>query len=129
MRAYSVLIGTSGLCCQIGLAVGLLTTASLSLGADAGRSQQLRVTAPIVGVEPITQGGAPVCDVAPPERQAGLAAALRWDLYGRCRPAEDEPQVTGYLVTYEWDGRRFETVLADAPTGDTLPLDLELDLN
>lgn len=88
--------------------------------------QQLRVEAPIVGVHPITEGGAPVCDVGPPQRAAGLAATLRWDLYGRCRPAETKATVTGYRVTYEWDGRRFDTVLAQRPEGDTLALQLRI---
>lgn len=90
-------------------------------------AQELRVSAPVLSVEPITAEPQSICDVAAPERNAGLAAALRWDLRGRCRETEGPPVVTGYAVEYEWDGRRFTTVMPTPPKGDRLALRLHID--
>ncbi len=90
-------------------------------------AQELRVSAPVLSVEPITAEAQPICDVAAPEYNAGLAAALRWDLRGRCREVKGPPVVTGYAVEYEWDGRRFTTVMPAPPKGDRLALRLRID--
>jgi len=84
------------------------------------------VNAPVVSVTPLTTAPPAVCDVAAPERAAGLAATLRWDLRGRCRASDQPSVVTGYEVVYEWDGRRFNTVMSEPPQGDRLPLKLEI---
>ena len=90
-------------------------------------AEELRVDAPVIAVEPVTAPAPPVCDVAEPPRSAGLAAVLEWDLRGRCRQSEGPRIVTGYAVEYEWDGRRFTTVLDEPPDGETLALRLRLD--
>lgn len=94
---------------------------------QAVQAQELRVNAPIVAVTQLTAAAPLVCDVEAPARAAGLAAALRWDLRGRCRDSAEPVQVTGYSVVYEWDGRRFTTVLPEPPTGDSLALRLQID--
>ncbi len=109
-------------------AVGLLCTLlSGLLGANLVHAKELRVSAPVISVTPVTEAAPPVCDVAAPQRSAGLAAALRWDLRGRCRASDAASEVTGYSVVYEWDGRRFDTILSEPPQGDSLPLRLEID--
>ncbi len=104
----------------------------LSLGAVTMTSEAsangftLRVDAPIIAVEPVLQEPPPVCDLPAPSPQEGLVATLRWDLYGRCRPSEEEAVVSAYRVDYEWDGQRFSTLLNDKPAGKTLPLKLQI---
>lgn len=90
-------------------------------------AQELRVSAPVVSVKPITAEPDPICDVEAPGRGAGLAAALRWDLRGRCRDSDAPPVVTGYAVEYEWDGRRFTALMPTPPEGDRLALRLQID--
>jgi len=97
------------------------------LGGGAAHAKELRVSAPVISVTPVTSAPPAVCDVPAPKRTAGLAATLRWDLRGRCRESDKPEQITGYAVVYEWDGRRFNTVLSEAPHGDSLPLRLQID--
>ena len=97
-------------------------------GAISGVSHAstLRVEAPIVSIEPVHQDGPPVCDLPAPPRSQGLVAALKWDLQGRCRESDNVAVVSGYLVTYEWDGKRLTTLTKARPVGETLPLRLEI---
>jgi len=109
------------------LALALVTAAVLH--APLAGAAVLTVDAPIVAVKPIFKVAEPICDVPRPPRSAGLVAALRWDVKGRCRApdvedAQDEP--TGYRVEYEWDGRRLSTDVRDKPLGKTLPLKLRI---
>lgn len=97
------------------------------LASDALHAEEMRVSAKVLSVTPETVSPRPICDVPPPERSAGLAAALRWDLRGRCRESDEPPKVTGYAVVYEWDGQRFSTVLPSPPKGDRLALRLHID--
>ena len=108
---------------RAGAAVVACITVFNALGVTA--SEVMRVEAPVVGVEPI-QGVQPAaCDVPPPERSAGLVAMLRWDLRERCRSL-GAATISGYRVYYEWDGRRFSTVLAEAPSAETIRLNLRV---
>jgi len=102
--------------------VSLVTTSATGVHAE-----ELQVEAEIVRVTPVTDGGAPRCDVPPPERSAGFAAMLRWDLQGRCREPEQPAVVTGYRVDYSWDGREFSALMPEPPEGDTLALRLSID--
>lgn len=56
-----------------------------------------------------------------------LVALLAWDLRAECRTElRKEQYVDGYRVSYEWQDRIFEQVLAERP-GDTLTLRVRLD--
>lgn len=98
-----------------------------ALSATAEERNALRVNAPIVAVEALTSGALKVCDQPAPPQSEGLVAALRWDLYERCRMDEAASVVTGYRVDYQWDGQRFSMVMQSRPTGDTIPLTLHID--
>lgn len=63
-----------------------------------------------------------------PQRPDGadLAALLAWDLRAHCRTETREQQyVDGYRVSYEWQDRIHEQVLAERP-GETITLRVRL---
>ena len=97
----------------------------IALAASAS-AQELRVSARVLSVEPILAEPGLICDVKAPARETGLAAALRWDLRGRCRESGTPPEVRGYAVVYQWDGRRFTTVTAEPPKDDRLALRIQI---
>ena len=106
--------------------LGLPVLVGMCSLASADTAETLRVEAPIVAVETLYQPAPLVCDQPPPAHSEGFAATLRWDLFERCRQDSGAPAITGYRVSYEWDGQQFSTVVAEPPSGDTLPLSLRL---
>jgi hypothetical protein len=108
--------------------IALLLAAS-TLPAAAG---ELRVQGKVVNVVPVTasqQVAEPAGNCAParPDAHAGLATWLAWDLNADCGVRYREEQVvTGYRVTYEWDGHAYSRIMPEPP-GATIALRVNLD--
>ena len=103
------------------LLAGLLITSS---PASAG---ELKVQAPVIDVEPLTEPAMAVehCD-GNPGPAATLAETLAWDLGLNCHTEYVESAtVTGYRVFYRWDDRVYSQVMSSAP-GATVPLKVRL---
>ena len=92
----------------------------------APRAAVMEARADVLDVQPITSEGERRCDVPPPSTQLTLGERLAWDLQQRCRDLGGGT-VLGYRVHYEWDGRRFTTVLDEPPEDGTLPIRLTVD--
>ena len=104
------------------LLVGLLL---FSTAISAG---ELRVQAPVIDVEPLTEPAMEMeyCDQRPADGSS-LADLLAWDLGLNCRTERIESAiVTGYRVFYRWDDRVYSQVMSSAP-GNTIPLKVRLD--
>ena len=92
-----------------------------------GHGNMLRVHAPVVEVEPLTEPAVELerCEQHPPD--GSLVAALAWDLGEYCTvEVIESATVTGYRVYYRWDDRVHSQVMAERP-GKTVPLVVRLD--
>ena len=105
---------------KIAVAMGTLIAASL---VQAG---ELRVSAPVVNVEPIASPDR-VVETCPAKPANGLGATLRWDLGISCsthRVPSDE--ITGYRVFYRWDNRVYSQIM-DRNPGASIALTVSVD--
>ena len=103
----------------------LVWTASAAAG-------ELLVRGEVVRVDSITERhlrSEQVGDCAPvrPAANAGLIEVLRWDLRADCGTREvAEEVISGYRVHYQWDDRRWQTVMDEHP-GETIALRVQVD--
>jgi len=98
------------------------------LAAETAAARELRVSAPVVDVQPVTEPAMEIeyCDDKPDEA-SGLVSMLAWDLGMNCRTERIESAtVTGYRVFYRWDDRVYSQVMSSAP-GSSIPLKVRLD--
>jgi len=62
------------------------------------------------------------CAPVKPPHTTDLMALIAWDLRTRCTRSEVVDEViTAFRVLYEWDGRRWQTLMQERP-GDTIAL-------
>lgn len=107
VRASAVLLG------------GLLSVAGGELRAADG---ELLVSAPIVAVDPIRDPlaePADGCRMSRPAPGSHLLDLLAWDLRAAC---DRRHAVTGYRVSYQWDGRTYHRLMDHPPPGDHIAL-------
>lgn len=113
---------------RVPLLAGVLVAAGLLWPGAGSASEQpsaggvMRVSARVLAVEPVVEGDAATsaaCAAQPPPAGGGLVDRLAWDLRAHC---PRQQTVTGYRVTYQWDGRTYQRVMAHPPAGDTLGL-------
>lgn len=105
---------------KIAVAMGTLIAASL---VQAG---ELRVSAPVVNVEPIASPDR-VVETCPAKPTNGLGATLRWDLGISCSTQRvPSGEVTGYRVFYRWDNRVYSQVM-DSNPGASIALTVSVD--
>ena len=107
-------------------AVAAITLATLTVNGTAFAAE-MRVQAPVVDVEPLTEPAMEIehCD-ARPGSAATLTAMLAWDLGMNCRTERvASTTVTGYRVFYRWDDRVYSQVMPTAP-GPTIALKVRL---
>lgn len=99
----------------------------LLAGSAPAAAEEMLVQGEIVSVEPVLAAGASRADDAcrppQPSADAALTELLAWDLRVDCPRA---PRVTGYRVSYRWDGRTYEQVMREPPAGDTISLRVRL---
>lgn len=121
MRTTVRMRGRSG--CALLLAAALLP--SLLAAAELVVESRVVDVVPVIVTRSVPERVGD-CD---PQRPDGtdLAALLAWDLRAHCRTRTREQQyVDGYRVSYEWQDRIHEQVLAERP-GETLMLRVRLD--
>jgi len=96
------------------------------VAASLAQADEIRVSAPVVNVEPIASPDR-VVETCPAKPANGLGATLRWDLGISCsthRVPSDE--ITGYRVFYRWDNRVYSQVM-DSNPGAHIALKVSLD--
>ncbi len=97
-----------------------LPPATVSASDQAAAGGVMRVSARVVAVEPLeTAAAGGTCAAQAPPADGALVSRLAWDLRAHC-PASRT--VTGYRVTYQWDGRTYQRIMTHPPAGDTLGL-------
>ena len=105
--------------------ITVLASFLLTFAGQSVHAQQLTVNAPVVGVEPIYATPRSHCDVPSPPQEAGIGAALQWDLAGRCRVEVADGKIVRWRVQYQWDNRTF-TVETSRKPGKEIPITIRL---
>ena len=109
----------------------MLLAGAVLLGIAGAHAGEFAARARVVDVEPIFDAHDAVPHCRHPTRppHADLGAALRRDL-GRapvdCEAPPSGPELVGYHVTYQWNGRRFTEIMREEP-GDFIPVRVRVD--